>query len=48
MLTNAVSKSGVKIPNEDGSVDVAELWRKSNDAVKIPNEDGSVDVAELG
>lgn len=40
----------VEIPRSDGSVDVAELWRRSaeaGDGIEIPRSDGSVDVAEL-
>ncbi|KAI9640469.1 hypothetical protein NHQ30_011215 [Ciborinia camelliae] len=38
---------GVSIPNIDGSLDTAELWRKSNAGVSIPNADGTSDAAEL-
>ena len=40
----------VEITRTDGSVDVAELWKRSagvGDGVEIPRSDGSVDVAEL-
>lgn len=45
------ASNAVQIPRVNGSVDVAELWRRSAvthaNSVEIPRTDGSGDVAEL-
>ena len=49
-VAKAEAGGAVEIPRADGSVDVAELWRRTATAhgtVEIPRGDGKVDVAEL-